>query len=191
MLAVSLNFKIDSTQPDIVVDARDGATHPAAALDTKILIYEDRVRGWFLRVADVLKADGDAGYVALQIAVSQVEGMQQHFDGEDSTGASGPAFKAGCTRIFGLEAKDSAQLDVLWKAVRNGLFHDGFTKSKVFLSGDPGVALTFDKGNVVVNPWRFCDAVKRAVEAYVADLKNPGNGDLRSKFEKIWNDKNA
>ena len=47
--AVSLNFKHYSRKPGIVVDSRTNKEYIYDSLDTKILVYEDRVTGWFFR----------------------------------------------------------------------------------------------------------------------------------------------
>jgi hypothetical protein len=190
-IVISLHFKIDE-QTGEVIDDRSGARYAPADTDTKILIYEDRVNGWFMRIADELQArDGDAGYVALQIAASQIEGIQQHFDGADSKNASKKTFKAGCLRIFGLDAQQhDAAMEKLYDAIRNGLFHDGFTKSKVWLSGEFPNALGFQGDEILVNPWRFKEVVGASFGDYVAKLKDPGNAALRNNFVKIWDAKN-
>ena len=45
-------------------------------IETKILIYEDRVKEWFLKIGVKLKQDNEAGFVILQIATSYIEGNQ-------------------------------------------------------------------------------------------------------------------
>jgi hypothetical protein len=186
--AISLHFRISADDLTVVRDAQTGKSYPAGDLDTKILIYEDRVMGWFLRVADELRSkDRNSGYVVLQIACSQVEGLEQYHNGATSRGRSRPTFVAGMRRIFELDTSLDGVLGRFYDAVRNGLFHDGFTKSSVAISWGWDQAVSVDHaGTIQVNPSSFLDHVVAAVSKFAAALKDPVNVDLRANFERQW-----
>ncbi len=54
-VAVSLNFKMYRDRPGVVVDYRTKQEYPKDAIDTHILVYEDRVKGWFLNYGHMLQ----------------------------------------------------------------------------------------------------------------------------------------
>lgn len=87
-------------------------------LDTKILVYEDMVKTWFLEVGKYLslknkvKLNGEefstneAGFVILQIAISYIEGNQQYREGKSSFPRdSENFFITGFRRIFNSKHK--------------------------------------------------------------------------------------
>ena len=77
-VALSLNFKSYLGRPGVVIDARTKMEYPDDEFETKVLIYEDRVRNWFLRYGRGLQEDHDAGFIVLQVALAQIEGIEQY-----------------------------------------------------------------------------------------------------------------
>ena len=159
-------------------------------IETKILIYEDRVKGWFLEIGEKLKQDNEAGFVIIQIALSCMEGNQQYIEGEISRNRSKLFFIKSMKRIF----PDSSQvknideiLGIFYDQVRCGLFHDGMTRSVVTINAEHKSAIDFTSSDIVVNPHKFLDSIRKAFEDYIMELKNPSNTALRQNFEKRWN----
>lgn len=103
--------------------------------NSKILVYEDRVNTWFLDIAKKLKEDNEAGFVILQIACSQIEGNQQHFEGQVSNRKSKDMFISGLKRFF-KELNDAYPplLTDFYTDVRCGLMHSGITKARVTIN---------------------------------------------------------
>ena len=64
-------------------------------VQTKIKIYEDRVSGWFLEIAEKLKSDNEAGFVILSMAIAYIEGNQQFREGKMSENNSKKFFIKG------------------------------------------------------------------------------------------------
>ena len=157
-------------------------------IETKILIYEDRVKGWFLDIANELKKNNEAGFIILQIAVSYIEGIQQFREGKESKTTSEKFFTKGMSRIFKRRGKKYKRfLKDFYKSVRCGLFHDGMTRRNVSISGQFNKDLRFTKREIRINPHKFLDSIYKDFENYIKQLKNKRNKKLRKNFEKISN----
>lgn len=158
-----------------ILDIRD--------LETKILIYEDRVKEWFLEIAEGLKKNNETGFAILQIALSYIEGNQQYREGKRSDDQSFIFFKRGLKRIFNLKSNNQ-RLHDFYKEVRCGLFHDGMTRKKVTISCEFPTPLRITKNQIKINPHEFLDNVKKDFNEYINRLKNKRNKKLRKNFEK-------
>jgi hypothetical protein len=184
--AISLNFKIYSDRPNVVIDNRTEKKYRKDDINTGILVYEDRVNGWFLEYGRMLQAHHDAGFVVLQIAVAQIEGIEQYRRGESSDNKSKYFFSAGLKRIFSLTAADDTWIEDFYKFCRCGLFHDGMTRKRVFIENRLPLPLEHKNDQIFVSPNKFLDAVSVYFSKYVGELKDPRNIDLRDKFKRIW-----
>jgi len=185
-LAISLNFKIYADRQGVVIDFRTKQEYVAHDVQTKILVYEDRVTGWFLRYGRMLQEHHDAAFIVLQVALAQVEGIEQYRRGESSEGQSGDFFRSGLKEIFSLTNADDPWLKNFYRFVRCGLFHDGMTAPRVFIENRFPHALEFDGKYIRISPNKFLDAVIGYFEKYVAQLKDPANKELRETFRKKY-----
>jgi hypothetical protein len=183
--AISLHFKYTAGD-DFVRDGRTHAQLPIKDLSTKIQIYEDRVDGWFLQHARKLLGDGNADYVVLQIALAQVEGMQQFREGKSSEKGSRPCFVRALRRLFSLKKNTKADLEAFYGAVRCGLFHDGFTKGVVFVSRTFTEPMTIQKGYIFVNAEKFLGHVVEDLKNYVSALRAGIDRSLIGNFDAMW-----
>jgi hypothetical protein len=153
--------------------------------DTKVAIYEDRVFGWFLDRAPAPETNGD--YVALQVALSQVEGLVQYKRGKETpTGKAGDWFKASMKEVLAGWSPQDATLKEIWKAMRCGLFHTGFTNGPVFISPMFPEPVHHVGKNVYVNVQRLLNEVKRAERDYITTLRSGADPTLNANFEKFW-----
>jgi hypothetical protein len=120
-------------------------------------IYDDRVRTWFLDLAVRQTAAGSApsDYVALSIALAYLEGVEQFRGGRKQP--AGERFKSSAKRVFPAAPPDA--IDRLWTAVRNGLFHFGFTEGPTLISHDYDEALAISGRYLTINPARFVKPV--------------------------------
>lgn len=185
--AVGPNYKQRASQLTHIIDARTGAQHDAALLETKVLLFEDRAKGWFFDIARGLCDGGHGGYAVLQIATSQVEGLQQYIEGRSSRSASSrEAFVRGMVTVFQDAKGYEPELGQFYDRVRCGLFHDGFTKSNVVISWRFRYPLVFTAQVIQINPQLFLASVEAAVERYVSELRDPSKTDLRKRFEARW-----
>ena len=133
-----------------------------------------------------MKEHHDAAFVVLQIALAQIEGIEQHRRGASSKSDSSGFFRTGLKRIFSFDESADAWLDEFYGLVRCGLVHDGMTRQRVDIDNRYPSALEYDGTWIRVSPNKFLDAVRSYFEEYIADLKDPNNADLRDAFRRKW-----
>lgn len=184
-IAVSPNFKIYNDRPNFVVDSRNKSEYPIHDIQTKILVYENCVTGWFLDYGEMLKKHHNAGFVVLQVALAQVEGIEQYRRGESSYKKSSEFFCSGLKEIFSLTDAEKQLLEKhFYPSVRCGLFHDGMTRPSVKIENRFPCPLKFDGENILISPNKFLDAVYKYFKKFITQLKEPANEELRKNFLK-------
>ena len=161
-------------------------------IETKILIYEDRVKGWFLNFARKLTKERNSEFVVLMICINYLEGNQQFREGKNSSkGESTGMLKKSLKRIFPEINEDI--LDKLIDKVRHGLFHDGMTRRGVLLRYGlslPFFTFTLDNYEwIELDPSIFLRKVQNDFEDYIARLKNKENKVERENFEKHYKER--
>lgn len=144
------------------------------SLDDKITLFEDRMRGWKLDIADQMingrrRQDGSSeqpplqhsGYAILDIVTSYFEMISKYENGFAMPGDSESYFKRGVHSVFPVlqevppalgalspvgevESIVHAILDILYEGVRCGLYHSGITKGRVMLTGDIQAPMAYD-----------------------------------------------
>ncbi|MDP3916762.1 MAG: hypothetical protein Q8Q42_00555 [Nanoarchaeota archaeon] len=159
-------------------------------IETRILIYEDQVNGWFLDVAKKLMKDKNNDLVVLQIAISYIEGNQQYREGKPSRNSSKKCFIRGFRRIFKISNNiiSEKRLEHFYDQVRCGLFHDGMIKKDVVVSRDFDAALYLretgtKERTILINPCKFLGIISQDFYKYIKELKS-GNKESISNFEK-------
>lgn len=157
------------------------ASDPAAMID----VFEDRVRGWFLDVADRLlgEAYSPGEYVAVSILLTYIEGIQQFREGADTPrNKSKEWFIKGLRRI--LPNLDDSVAEHLWRRVRNGLAHDLFTKERTTMArgAQPVASVAVDV--LTVNADELARCVRADFDRYVWELRQ--NGPVFIAFGKLW-----
>lgn len=189
--AISLHFHIIPEKPGYVINVETKKEYSLYDILTKILVYEDRVIYWFFNYGNELKKFQDAAFVVLQIAVSQIEGMEQYRKGQSSKKQSPQFFLSGMSRIFSLTTSETQQLTNadFYGQVRCGLFHDGMTRDKVIIEPDYNLPIEFKTDTIFIGPKKFFDAVYQDFINYIAELKNPANAQLRNDFEQFWDNR--
>jgi len=170
-------------------DMRDGRRYPDSSYSAKVNVYDDRVRNWFLDLAVRQTAAGsDPGdYVALSIALAYLEGVEQYRRGEGKQTGSTERFKSSARRVFPAALPDA--IDRLWTAVRNGLFHSGFTEGPTLLSHDYDEALTIFGRYLRINPAKFVKAVVQDFNNYIQELRAGPSSDLARRFVQLWDER--
>ena len=191
MLAISENWQWDEANDEFVDYSSTPPTrHSTTSFDAKVAVYEDRVRKWFLEVAQTMVANGQAreDYLALSIGLSYIEGVEQYRQGKNTPdGQAGNWFRAGAKRIFS-SVPDKA-IERLWKEVRCGLFHSGFTNGRTYLSHGFSKAIAIEQDDLKINPALFIKAVASDFSSYVDKLRDSTNADLRQTFENLWDER--
>lgn len=179
-------------------------------LDEKILIFENRVKGWQLDIAEAIRLQIDhpsnyklcrnlarfykafsvkpikhAGFAILSILFSYFEMITQYERGTDSRGKSIEFLKKGLESVFPAKFSDSGKSDIA-NLVRNGLYHSSFTKKGVLLSGDFTESIGISGGIVEVNPHLLVGDVSRHFDNYIADLKARTDTSKVTNFELMY-----
>lgn len=161
-------------------------------IDSKILIYEDRVNGWFLNFAEELTKKDNSEFVVLMICINYLEGNQQFREGKSSLNNSSETLKRALKRIF--PETEEETLDYLIDRVRHGLFHDGMTRRGALLRyglSIPFFTFTMRDGEkwLEIDPSKFLEEVRKDFAFYIEILKNKENKKERSSFENHYNER--
>jgi hypothetical protein len=150
------------------------------SLDDKIMIYEDRVLGWKLDIADqvingVKRLNGTeertaiphSGYATLDILFSYFEMIGKYEAGFAQEGKSKYYFKEGVFAVFPQlrQGKISAKppgvtgivismadffQDIMYEGIRCGLYHAGATSGRVVLTGEIEQPFAIDPQNMLL-----------------------------------------
>ena len=198
--AISKNFYKKHKNDNYIYDHRDKKVKldlDLRLLDTRILVYEDMVKTWFLQVAKYLclknkvriNKNGEfdtneAGFVILQIATSYIEGNQQYREGKSSNRNSMNMFRRGIKRIFNLKHKNNL-IDKLYEQVRCGLFHDGMTRKLVTIDGNYKKSIILSNKSIKINPYKFLNKIEDDFDNYILELKDTKNTKLKRNFENF------
>jgi hypothetical protein len=187
-LWVSDQHKFCEESQQVIFRNGDSVPYEDPCLELKINIYERRIMGWFLDYARELAVNSpsEGDYVAVMIALSQLEGVELFRLGEThGRGSSESNFKSSLSQmIITITENEKAKI---YSAVRSGLFHAGFPDDKVYISNDLGdspVATVDEK--TYINPKVFVLETIRFFDDYVTKLRDPENNILRENFEKRW-----
>jgi hypothetical protein len=158
-------------------------------LESKILIYEDRMNGWFLNYGISLKNDPSAGFILLMICVSYLEGNQQFREGRISElHETGSMLSKALRRMLTIPKEHEEAISLFVNAVRHGFSHDGIPRKEVLISNNLAYIMMADpdKKILLINPVLFLDLINLDLELYISSLKNPDNVELRTNFERFW-----
>jgi hypothetical protein len=188
----------------------DAKLAAGCTVDDKIDVFEDQMSGrllihaWAMCAQEYLYAK-DAGFAVLTLTSAYFEPIESYHTGKSSDHRSREFFRRGFLRVFpGLLAtlktsgySDEARLageiaDEIYSHMRCGLFHEGGTKHKVIIRDDNaplGFMLEQTSGHVgsiVINPRLFLTFVQHHLNAYVAQLRDSSQTEVRRKFEMFF-----
>lgn len=158
-------------------------------IETKILVYEDRVKGWFLDFARKLTKERNSEFVVLMICMNYLEGNQQFREGRVSSNwESTEMLKRALKRIFPDNSEE--EIDFLIDKVRHGLFHDGMTRRGAVLRYGLSIPFFFftvnDEKWIEIEPDLFLRNIEKDFESYIQILKDKNNKKERENFEKHY-----
>jgi len=161
-------------------------------IETKIAVYEDRMKGWFLDFARKLTKETNSEFIVLMICMNYLEGNQQFREGKTSSNrGSTKMLKKALKRIF-LESSGE-DIDCLIDKVRHGLFHDGMTRRGVVLRYGLSVPFFFFTTNgekwIEIEPALFLKKIEMDFESYIKILKDKNNKEEREKFEEHYKER--
>jgi hypothetical protein len=171
--------------------------------DVKISIFEDKINGWMLNIADDLYAKiPHSGYAVLSIVLSYFEMLVHNRDGktedlEELEKGGKPAvpsadlFKEGAKWVMndcGWPCGNGDEVerfqDMLYHFLRCGLFHSGIAYHKVWVSGDVGAVYVFKGDDLIIDPKLLTRGLKGHFDNYIGELRKGSNGSLVQNFEK-------
>ncbi len=161
-----------------------------------VTIFEDRLRGRFLRMIDLIKDEPYAGFAVLALDCLLIETLQQFRMGvPDSDRKTRAYFVSFLTETsfklhFCADKSKGSLADMFYKQIRCGILHQAETKhsSRVVTTGNaPVVQPAADGKGIVVNRRKFHDQLVREFKDYVRRLRTPLTSEdeaLRKKFKK-------
>jgi hypothetical protein len=211
MVYISPSFRVEGEQ---VVQLPKGINDAISVRNTEdnrvsvtpVDIYIDRLNGWLFGPLSVISPNPAAGFIVLSSLTQFFEAHAQYEFGVDTDEKginSGDYFR----RMIESVVMPHAQLDftasdkeqktaketatrAIWKAVRNGLFHDGMIRYGIVLDR------TFDAPITIIEPWRVTPLVvinthellevlsRYFNDNYVPRLKSDET--IRRNFEMRW-----
>ncbi|MCK4552981.1 hypothetical protein KAT80_02150 [Candidatus Pacearchaeota archaeon] len=189
--AISPNFFLDPELSTNIMKEEVVVNKYNNDLNTKIAVYQDRVNGWFLDIAELLKDEFHSGFVILMICMSQLEGIEQFRRGKKTNfSESKEVIKDSLRRIFTIPSQHEKALEILVNDVRHGLFHDGMVRKKILINSDlaNAILLGVDGESILINPHLFLTALKIDFDKYITHLTDSVNVDLRKNFETLWDE---
>lgn len=174
----------------------DSAFGGKPTLDDKILVFEDRVLGWQLEIAEELrhliedpqnhgKPIQHAGFALISILFSYFEMIAQYMEGKDSDGKSTEFFCKGLESVFPGEFSGKEK-KTIYKRIRCGMYHSALTKKGALIDGDYPKPIEIDNDLVKVNPHKLSPCLKAHFEGYIKLLKSPASSQERTNFEKMY-----
>lgn len=160
--------------------------------DDKVRIFEDRVRGWQLKVGlDCYYKVPDGGFGALYITLSYFELFARYKKGSVDHAKAGKTFREGFQDFatftkFGPLPEYTVVRDLIYEGTRCGLYHVGTTTKRVYISGQGTGMFDYQapQNRLVINPEHLIKGMLQHFENYIKNLRDPLNVELRKSFEK-------
>lgn len=146
----------------------------------------------------------NSGLASLDILFSYFEMIGKYEEGYAKNNNSRKYFNMGIASVFPqfkynlpknegsfvpvgktISIKDKL-LDMLYKDIRCGLYHNGIVEGRIILSSKVDSSIVFDPQNatLIINPHLLVPAIKEHFRKYVERLTNPDNITLRENFER-------
>jgi hypothetical protein len=165
-------------------------------LDEKIKVFEDRVLGWQIEIAEEIRSQIEsggengafrhAGYALVTLLFSYFEMIAQYIEGTSSNGGSKATFLRGFCYVFPATSLSSPEIEEVYKRVRCGMYHDGYTKFGTLISGNFSPTVSLENSTVKVNPHTLVDDISAHFVGYIATLNTVTNVAERTKFENTF-----
>lgn len=154
-------------------------------------IFEDRIRGRFLRVIELIERYTYSGFAILALDCLLIESLQQFRKGVLKTPPrkSKEYFVQFLTKTSFAKFFNSALAEMFYDQIRCGILHQAEIKgsSRVLIRPQTQlVRFADDKKGLVINRKLFHRQLVKEFENYVAQLRksNPPDEKLRQKFKK-------
>jgi hypothetical protein len=153
-------------------------------------IFEDRIRGRFLKIVDKIKYHTFSGFAIMALDCLLIETLQQFYEGVEETPRrqSGNYFCHFLTKTSFNEFFDECKANMYYQQIRNGILHQAQTKgnSRIWIrEGTPLVEYADDGNGLLINRNKFHEQLVYEFENYVSRLRqnSPVDHELRQKFK--------
>lgn len=170
---------------------------------TAIEIFEDRIRGRFLKQVEILESNKIteikyfSGFSIMAIDCLLIETLQQFYNGAKRTGKDQD--ESSFHDFFSRSKDFSAFFDTIDKTkifyvqIRCGILHQAQTKkmSTIHMKSGTPLAAWVDNSDysqgISINRIKFHKALLDSFQRYLTDLRKDSNLNLRRKFERKMN----
>jgi len=181
----------------------DLTSKKSADWKTAIDIFEDRIRGRFLKQVEFLESNTNAeikyfsGFSIMAIDCLLIETLQQFFNGTKRTGKDRD--ERTFHDFFSRSVDFSDFFDTIEKTkifyvqIRCGILHQAQTKkmSTIHMKSGTPLAAWVDNSDhskgISINRIKFHKALSESFENYITELRKDRNLNLRRKFERKMN----
>ena len=152
-------------------------------------IFQDRIRERFLDPIGRIENCAYAGFAVLALDCLLIEMLQQFRQGVNRTpaGQSKLFFVKFLTETAFGDCFDKRQAELFYRHIRCGILHQAEVRgsSKVLISEDiPLVDYSDDGKGLIVNRKAFHECLMREFRAYIDQLLDPANTELRGCFKR-------
>ena len=154
--------------------------------DAKIEIFRDRVMGWQIEIAETLNNVAHSGYGILSVSFSYFEMIAQYVKGKSSNHKSKNFFVEGFKEVFNDTPLSDPDIEEIYKRVRCGMYHSGYTRVGVLISGQYHDPMDFSDNTVHINPQALTATIREHFTKYIITLKNQSNATERANFAKMF-----
>jgi hypothetical protein len=89
---------------------------------------------------------------------------------------------------FGAAFAEDKIAECFVTGIRHGILHEAETRKWVIWREAPSQIVEPWEDGYALNRTLFCEAVRQEFDAYVRELRDPSNGELRKKFQKKMGD---
>jgi hypothetical protein len=166
------------------------------SLIRRLDVFEDRTKGWFFDHAKTLiqSKNQHVGFAVLKLVFSYFEMIAQYIEGASSDGHAEDSFKRGVGYVFPDIIGDGHEIQIkytLWRSARNGLFHSGMTKGKLFIrDSESHTPIEFEDGKVYIDRFSFPSRIFEHFDSYINDLRTTTDATKIQNFNNIWEEVN-
>jgi len=180
-------------------DTDDFPEYPNLTLEHKIDIFEDRVLGWHLEIAEYMiiinedkicnrysKIMQHNGFAVLSVIFNYFEMIAKYKD--PNIKGSKRLFRLGFEDVYP-KYKNTECAKIIYKEGRNAMYHAGITGKGITICGGFKKSIEYNDNNkqIGINPHIMVRELKKHFLMYISKLRKskPGNSIIK-KFEKAF-----
>ena len=188
LISVAPNFILDTDSLTVTeLSSGDITVHDFSDKKLPLLIFRDRMSGWFFEPAIMLLHQGHS-VASVHIVTPLIEALQERYEGEPSKGKSAHFFKKRAKEMFGLS--DNA-LALLYGGLRSGFAHHGFLKDdsnhyNILITTGLAAPIEYSDDVLWIDSDKYVYKVRDAYEEYYTFAE--GDEELQRRFMAVWND---